>query len=149
MVEAKKELITDTKNDNVTLQAPEKKLYRTFIYFSIVALLIGGLMDLLQTIMRADDFTLPLGISYYQILTFYGMILALVMTKFFIIGFQFSLMEISVSISDKQIKWGWISFWNMAISTIITSIMILLCESSVLYRFYTPLKAHPLFYIGL
>lgn len=149
MVEAKKELITDTKNDNFTLQAPEKKLYRTFIYFSIVALLIGGLMGLLQTIMRAGDFTLPFGIGYYQILTVHGVILALVMTTFFIIGFQFSLMGKSVGISAKQLKWGWISFWIMAIGTIITTIMILLGESSVLYTFYTPLKAHPLFYIGL
>src|SRR5690625_3755011 len=146
MVEAKKELITDTKNDNFTLQAPEKKLYRTFIYFSIVALLIGALMGLLQTIMLAGDFTLPFGIGYYQILTVHGVILALVMTTFFIIGFQFSLMGKSVGISAKQLKWGWISFWIMAIGTIITTIMMFLGESSVLYTFYTPLKAHPLFY---
>src|SRR5699024_10136373 len=47
----------------------------------------------------------------------------------------------------KQLKWGWISYWIMAIGTIITTIMILVGESSVLYTLYTPLKAHPLFYI--
>src|SRR5699024_3930202 len=129
MAEAKKELITDTKNDNLTLQAPEKKLYRTFIYYSIVALYIGGLMVLLQPIMRSRDFTLPFGIGYYQILPVHGVILALVMTTFFIIGFQFALMGKSVGISAKQLKWGWISFWIMAIGTTITTIMILLGES--------------------
>src|SRR5699024_3379910 len=99
MAEAKKELITDTKNDNFTLQAPEKKLYRTFIYFSIVALLIGGLMCLLQTIMRAGVFMFSFVIGYYQILTVYVVILALFMTTFFIIGFQFALMGKSVGIS--------------------------------------------------
>src|SRR5699024_12493728 len=99
MVEAKKELITDTKNDNFTLQAPEKKLYRTFIYFSIVALLICGLMGLLQTIMRAGDFTLLFGIGYYQILIFNVVLLALVMYTIFIIGYQLSFMGNYIFIS--------------------------------------------------
>lgn len=149
MAKEKKALITDTLNDNFTLTKPEKKLYMAFIYVSIISLLIGGTMGLLQTIMRSGNFTLPFGIGYYQILTVHGVILALVMTTFFIVGFQFSLMGKSVGISDKQLKWGWIAFWVMTIGTLTTTIMILLGNSSVLYTFYTPLKAHPLFYIGL
>ncbi len=149
MAKEKKALITDTLNDNFILTKREKKLYMAFIYVSIISLLIGGTMGLLQTIMRSGNFTLPFGIGYYQILTVHGVILALVMTTFFIVGFQFSLMGKSVGISDKQLKWGWIAFWVMTIGTLTTTIMILLGNSSVLYTFYTPLKAHPLFYIGL
>src|SRR5690625_7127552 len=108
MAEAKKELITDTKNDNFTLQAPEKKLYRTFIYFSIVALLIGGLMGLLQTIMRAGDFALQFGIGYYLILTVHGVILSVVMTKFYIVCFQFAFMVMSGCMSGIRIVRGYI-----------------------------------------
>lgn len=139
----------ETKNDNFILSKPEKRLYMAFMYVSIVSLFIGGLMGLLQTIMRAGDFTLPFGIGYYQILTIHGVILALVMTTFFIIGFQFALMGKSVGISDSQRKWAWVSFWVMTVGTVITSTMIILGQSSVLYTFYAPLKAHPLFYIGL
>src|SRR5690606_13941235 len=89
------------------------------------------------------------GIDYYQVLTVHGVILALVMTTFFIIGFQFSLMAKTVGMTDAQRKWAWFSFWLMLIGTVITAIMILIGQGSVLYTFYAPLRAHPLFYIGL
>src|SRR5690625_3751021 len=150
MAEAKKELITDTKNDNFTLQAPEKKLYRTFIYFSIVALLIGGLMGLLQTIMRAGKFTLPFGIGYYQILTVHGVVLALVLTTYFIIGFMLaSQSKTAGTYSPSERKMAWIGFWLMTVGVILTTIYILLNKATVLYTFYAPLQAHPGFYIGL
>lgn len=131
------------------LSKKESKLYMTFLYVAFASLLIGGLMGLLQTLVRAGKFTLPFGINYYQILTVHGVILALVLTTFFIVGFQFSLMGKTTGISDKQLKVGWVSFWVMLIGTIITATMILLGEASVLYTFYAPLRAHPLFYIGL
>ncbi len=86
-----------------------KKLYMSFMYVTFGSLLIGGLMGLLQTLVRSGKITLPWGIGYYQILTVHGVILALVMTTFFIIGFQFTLMEKSVGMSDKQRKLGWLS----------------------------------------
>ncbi|PWA09256.1 cytochrome C [Pueribacillus theae] len=131
------------------LSKKESKLYMAFLYVAFASLLIGGLMGLLQTLVRAGKFTLPFGINYYQILTVHGVILALVLTTFFIVGFQFSLMGKTTGISDKQLKVGWVSFWVMLIGTLITATMILLGEASVLYTFYAPLRAHPLFYIGL
>jgi cytochrome c oxidase subunit I len=119
------------------------------MYVTFISLLIGGLMGFLQTLVRSGTITLPWGIDYYQVLTVHGVILALVLTTFFIIGFQFSLMGKTVGISQKQRKVAWISFWIMLIGTIITATMILLGKASVLYTFYAPLKAHPLFYIGL
>nr|WP_077320576.1 b(o/a)3-type cytochrome-c oxidase subunit 1 [Virgibacillus proomii] len=127
----------------------EAKLYMSFMYVTFISLLIGGLMGFLQTLVRSGTITLPWGIDYYQVLTVHGVILALVLTTFFIIGFQFSLMGKTVGISQKQRQVAWISFWIMLIGTIITATMILLGKASVLYTFYAPLKAHPLFYIGL
>jgi len=127
----------------------DARLYMSFMYVTYVSLLIGGLMGLLQTFVRSGKFTLPFGIDYYTILTVHGVILGLVLTTFFIIGFQFSLMGKTVGITAQQRKVGWWSFWIMLIGTIMASITILVGQASVLYTFYAPLRAHPAFYFGL
>ncbi|WP_036832852.1 b(o/a)3-type cytochrome-c oxidase subunit 1 [Pontibacillus litoralis] len=131
------------------LSRKEAKLSMAHMWVAFISLLIGGLMGLLQTLVRTGKVTLPFGIDYYQVLTVHGVILALVLTTFFIIGFQTTLMSKTVGMTDRQRKLGWLAFWVMTIGTIITAIMILLGEASVLYTFYAPLAAHPLFYIGL
>ncbi|WP_249871828.1 b(o/a)3-type cytochrome-c oxidase subunit 1 [Oceanobacillus saliphilus] len=133
----------------LTIGKKEANLYLSFIYVAFISLFIGGLMGLLQVLVRSGSFTLPWGIGYYQILTLHGVVLALVLTTFFIIGFQYALMGKTVGISDKQRKVSWLAFWVMTVGTAITAATILVGKASVLYTFYAPLKAHPLFYIGL
>ncbi len=139
----------DNPTMELNLSKAERRLYMAFTYVAFISLFIGGLMGLLQTLVRSGKFTLPWGIDYYQILTVHGVILGLVLTTFFIVGFQYALMGKTVGISKKQLTWGWISFWVMTIGTTMTAITILLGKASVLYTFYAPLKAHPAFYIGL
>ncbi|WP_186577849.1 b(o/a)3-type cytochrome-c oxidase subunit 1 [Aquibacillus kalidii] len=119
------------------------------MYVAFISLFIGGLMGLLQTLVRSGTLVLPFGISYYQLLTVHGVILALVLTTFFIIGFQFALMSKTVGMSDKQRDSAWFGFWIMLFGTVTTAITILLGKANVLYTFYAPLKAYPTFYIGL
>ncbi|WP_052111477.1 b(o/a)3-type cytochrome-c oxidase subunit 1 [Pontibacillus yanchengensis] len=136
---------------NIKSALPKKdaSLTMAHMWVAFISLLIGGLMGLLQTFVRTGKITLPFGIDYYQILTVHGVILALVLTTFFIIGFQFALMSKTVGMSNGQRKWGWIAFWIMLLGTTATAIMILLGKASVLYTFYAPLAAHPIFYFGL
>jgi cytochrome c oxidase subunit I len=131
------------------ISKPESRLAMAFMWVAFISLLIGGLMGLLQTFVRSGQFTLPFGIGYYQILTVHGVILGLVLTTFFIIGFQFVLMSKSVGMTNGQRKLAWLSFYIMLIGTILAATMILLGKASVLYTFYAPLQAHPLYYIGL
>lgn len=131
------------------LPAKDAKLSMAHMYVAFISLLIGGLMGLLQVLVRTGKMTLPFGIDYYQVLTVHGVILALVLTTFFIIGFQYALMSKTVGMSDGERKWAWISFYVMLIGTVVTAVMILLGKANVLYTFYAPLQAHPLFYIGL
>lgn len=133
----------------LTLSKKEKRLYWYFVGFAFIALFIGGAMGLLQVLERSGSFNLPAWLEYYQILTVHGVMLGLVMTTFFIIGFQFSLMGKSVGMSDTQRKLGWLSFWTMLAGTLMAATMVLLGKASVLYTFYAPLQAHPVFYIGL
>ncbi len=136
-------------NEIRVISKQDSKLYMAFLHVAFIALFIGGLMGLLQTLVRSGKFTLPFGIDYYQILTIHGVLLGLILTTYFIIGFQFALMGKTVGISPKQRFFGWISLWVMVLGTFLTSTIVILGKASVLYTFYAPLRAHPIFYIGL
>nr|WP_096270429.1 b(o/a)3-type cytochrome-c oxidase subunit 1 [Paucisalibacillus globulus] len=146
---AKNESQPKTSLQALPISKPESRLYMSYISVAFISLLIGGLMGLLQVLVRSGKFTLPAGIDYYQVLTVHGVILGLVLTTYFIIGFHFSLMGKTVGISIKQRKIAWIAFWIMVVGTVMTAVTILYGEASVLYTFYAPLRAHPVFYIGL
>lgn len=137
-----KELIRVDKRD--------AKLAMAHIYVAMISLLIGGLCGLLQVLVRSGQFELPFGIGYYQILTIHGVLLGLILTTFFIFGFQIAAVSrTSGTLTDKQRKLGWAGFFVMTLGTVMAAIMILLNEASVLYTFYAPLMAHWIFYLGL
>lgn len=134
----------------ISIDARDAKLSMAHIHVAYIALLIGTFAGLLQTLVRSGLVELPAGIGYYQLLTAHGVLLALVLTTYFIIGFLFSsLSKTAGAMTDGVRKTGWIGFWVMTIGVIITTIFILLNQATVLYTFYAPLKAHPAFYIGL
>lgn len=107
---AKKVIDKQTSALALPISKPESRLYMSFLSVAFISLFIGGLMGLLQVFVRTGKFTLPFGIDYYQVLTVHGVILGLVLTTYFIIGFHFSLMGKTVGISDKQRKIAWIAF---------------------------------------
>mgnify|MGYP005748390075 CR=1 FL=1 len=126
------------------------KLAMAHLYVAFIALLLGGLAGLLQTLVRSGEYTLPAGIGYYQLLTVHGVLLALVLTTFFIIGFQIAaLSKTSGTFTTRVRKSLWVGFWLMTIGTATTATTILLNQATVLYTFYAPLMAHPAFYLGL
>lgn len=137
-------------NGTWKVDARDGKLAMAHIYVAFVALALGGLAGLLQVLVRSGKLELPAGISYYTILTTHGVLLGLVLTTFFIIGFQFAAVSRTAgTLSDRVRFWGWVGFWLMTIGTAITAFYILIGEASVLYTFYAPLQAHAGFYIGL
>jgi len=137
-------------NEMVKVDRRDAKLALAHIYVAFIALALGGLSGLLQTLVRSGKFELPANISYYTILTTHGVLLGLVLTTFFIIGFQFAAVSRTAgTFSDRVRFWGWVGFWLMTVGTAITAFFILIGQASVLYTFYAPLQAHPGFYLGL
>ncbi|GLH62332.1 b(o/a)3-type cytochrome-c oxidase subunit 1 [Parageobacillus sp. G301] len=137
-------------NETMKVDRRDAKLALAHIYVAFTALALGGLAGLLQTLVRSGKFNLPSGISYYTILTTHGTLLGLVLTTFFIIGFQFAaISRTSGTLSDRVRFWAWVGFWTMTIGTAMTVFYILTGQASVLYTFYAPLQAHAGFYIGL
>jgi len=126
------------------------KLAMAHFYVAFTALAIGGLAGLLQVLVRSGKFTLPFGIGYYQVLTVHGVLLGLVLTTFFIMGFQHAASSYSSGTYSAGVrKTAWIGFWIMTTGTALAAVMVLLNKASVLYTFYAPLQAHPLYYVGL
>jgi cytochrome c oxidase subunit I len=138
------------KKDLLKVNRKDAKLAMAHLYVAFTALALGGLAGLLQVLVRSGRFTLPAGIGYYQVLTVHGVLLGLVLTTFFIIGFQHAAVSrTSGTYSNKSRFLGWIGFWVMLIGTVMSALMILLNEATVLYTFYAPLQAHWIFYLGL
>ncbi|TLS38985.1 b(o/a)3-type cytochrome-c oxidase subunit 1 [Pseudalkalibacillus caeni] len=128
----------------------DAKLSMAHLYVGYVAVLIGAIAGLLQTFVRSGAITLPAGIGYYQLLTAHGILLALVFTTYFIVGFLYAGMSRTMGrFYDLPYRLGWLGFIIMTAGTVLTTIMVLLNEGTVLYTFYAPLKASPWFYIGL
>lgn len=135
---------------NLKVDPRDAKLSMANMYVAFVALLVGGLAGLLQVLVRSGKFELPFGIGYYQVLTVHGVLLGLVLTTFFIVGFQLAAVsKTSGTFTNKQRMLGWIGFWVSLTGTVTAAVMVLLNEATVLFTFYAPLQAHALFYIGL
>ena len=129
------------------------KSIKRVIYLELaipVALLTLGLYHgLMQTIYRAGilhqtDFA---KLDYYQGLTLHGVINALVLTTFFAVAFGHAIMAFYLKIEPNK-KLTWLSFALMLAGTLMAAWAMLAGKASVLYTFYPPLKAHPLFYLG-
>ena len=110
---------------------------------------LAALMAVMQALSRANT-TLPFRSPsiYYLSVTAHGVLMALVFTTFFIMGLGFLIARTSLDRPLVNERLGWLGFWIALIGTIAASTVILLGKASVLYTFYPPLRAHPLFYIG-
>ncbi len=133
------------------LQPAEGRLVNTHVIAAFVALLLGGIAGLLQTLQRGARIDLPEGIGYYQLLTAHGVLMALVFTTLFILGFFYSGLAIVTEgeLFHEARVLAWAGFWTMLLGGACVIVPLLAGEASVLYTFYAPMQAHPAFYVGL
>lgn len=127
-----------------------KILNLTLLIIPMVLLFIGVYGGLMQTLFRAgivqsDPFV---GGDYYKGLTFHGVLNAIVFTTFFAVVLGNALVSYSLK---KRInsKIAWTAGILMLLGSVLAAAMIFAGEATVLYTFYPPMMAHPLFYIGL
>lgn len=119
----------------------------THIYTATLVLGIGALFGMLQGFSRANFITMPASFDYYRMLTAHGVLMALVFTTFFITGlFTYCVYESIPRV--RSLTLGWIGYCTMLVGTVMTTIVILAGDATVLYTFYAPLKASPYFYFG-
>lgn len=126
-----------------------KRIIIIELFVPVSLLTLGIYHGLMQTIYRAgllhDAAFLKLG--NYQGLTLHGVINAIVLTTFFAVAFGHATMAYYTK-KELNILNARISMWLMIGGTLMAAWAMLSGKASVLYTFYPPLKAHPLFYIG-
>jgi cytochrome c oxidase subunit I len=112
--------------------------------------LFGVYHGVLQVLYRAgiiQDVSF-LGIGYYQGLTAHGVINAIVLTTFFAVAFGHAVISQYLD-HGVSMAGAWIGFALMVGGTLVAAYPIFTGQANVLYTFYAPLKAHPLFYFGV
>ncbi|WP_175989641.1 cbb3-type cytochrome c oxidase subunit I [Bacillus sp. Marseille-Q1617] len=138
------------KNVSLGVSPQDAKLSKTYLLVAFIALLLGGILGLLQGLNRAGLLQLPPWLNYYQVLTAHGVLLVLVLTAFFTIGYFYAALSHTLGgLLPKVRKMAWIGFYMKTAGLVMAVIPILKNDASVLYTFYPPMAASPLFYIGL
>jgi cytochrome c oxidase subunit I len=129
------------------MNAPHR-LAAAHVGVAVAAFGVASIMGVLQGLSMADiGFPLRSESLYYLAVTAHGVLMALVFTTFFIMGLGYVFSYESLGrISGRGS--AWLGFWLAAGGSGIAAVTILRGQSSVLYTFYPPMQAHPLFYIG-
>lgn len=119
------------------------------IWVAVIAFLAAALMGAYQTIHRSGllpDIQIP--DIYFASVTTHGVLMGFVLTTFFIMGYGYY----TATSSLKQPLWkpgfAWAGFWVSLIGVLLAAVPLLTGNASVMYTFYPPLQASPLFYIG-
>ncbi|HEX7058130.1 MAG TPA: cbb3-type cytochrome c oxidase subunit I [Bacilli bacterium] len=128
----------------------DAKLSLSYLSVSFAALFVGGIMGLLQGLDRSGIMPLPAWLSYYQVLTAHGILMLLVFTSTFVVGYIYAGMSYTLDgLLPKVRRLGWIGFGLMVAGVVMVMTTVAMGDASVLYTFYPPLAASPYFYIGL
>jgi len=131
----------------------EKRFISVQIWFALAALSVGTFFGPFQALEHADinlyPFLKPLIKTYYQGLTLHGVLNALVFTTLFITGFHTFAVLRGLKRPLKWFTLGVVGFVMMLAGMLMAGTTMFLNQASVLYTFYPPMKASPIFYIGL
>ncbi|HLR41292.1 MAG TPA: cbb3-type cytochrome c oxidase subunit I [Virgibacillus sp.] len=150
METALKQTFKDKVDRSLGVNRDDARLTLTYFSVAFIALLIGGFLGLFQGLERAGLMELPVWMNYYQVLTAHGVLLVLVFTATFVVGYFYAALSHTLGgLLDKVRKMGWVAFGLMVIGVVFVTTTIVMGEASVLYTFYPPMQASPWFYIGL
>lgn len=116
---------------------------------AIVCLLVGALAAIGLVLTRWQAVHLLPAHLYYRFLTLHG----LNMLIFFIIFFEMAVLYFAgpILLNSRQPapKLGWLGFLLMVVGAVLVNYMVMIGKADVLFTSYPPLKADPLYYLGV
>jgi cytochrome c oxidase subunit 1 len=131
------------------IDAQAEKLIRVNAVVAVVALLVGAVAALLLALTRWQAIHLLPAEWYYRILGVHGMNMLI----FFIIFFEMAVLwfagTVLLNARPAAPRYGWFNFGMMLVGALMVEAMQWSGRADVLYTSYPPLKAHPLFYLGI
>ncbi|MFD0828532.1 cbb3-type cytochrome c oxidase subunit I [Neobacillus sp. M.A.Huq-85] len=137
-------------NKVMGISLEDARLSKSYIFVAFAAILLGGILGLVQGLNRAGLLELPSWLNYYQVLTAHGLLLVVVLTAFFTIGYFYAALSHNLGgLLPKVRMMAWIGFGVKIVGFVLAVIPIIMGDASVMYTFYPPMAAAPMFYIGL
>jgi len=134
----------------------EARVVRASFLSAFFALFLGAVFGIIQTLHRTDIARVIPSTDYYTLLTAHGVFLVISFTVFFLVGLFTWAVTRSLDRPVVNIKITWTWYAIMAAGITMTGVSILAgftdaidMSADVLFTFYAPLQAHPLFYTGL
>ena len=134
----------------------EARVVRAAFLSAFFALFLGAIFGIIQTLHRTDVARIIPSTDYYTVLTAHGVFMVISFTIFFLVGLFTWAVTRSLDRPLINIKITWTWYGLMATGMTLTGISILAgfvdsidMSADVLFTFYAPLQAHPLFYTGL
>ncbi len=125
------------------------KLGLANFWIAFVTFALAALLGLYQVLERSGMIPQLESVElYFGSVSSHGVIMGFVLTTFFIMGFGYW----SAGTSLKMPVWNkglaWFGFFLALLGTVMAAAMLFTGQASVLYTFYPPLRANPIFYIG-
>jgi len=118
-------------------------------WVALIALCVSAVLGVYQVVERSGIFpALDSPTLYFASVSTHGVLMGFVLTTFFIMGFGYYAATTSLKMDIPAKGFAWFGFWLALIGVVLSSIPLLSGNASVMYTFYPPLKAHPMFYIG-
>ena len=134
---------------SLKINAQAEALIKVNAVAATVSLLIGGLAAVLVLLTRWQVVHLLSPAWFYRILTVHGMSMLI----FFIIFFEMAVLYFaSAVLLNSRVatpRLAWASFWLMVGGALLVEVMMWTGNADVLFTSYVPLRAHPLYYLGV
>jgi cytochrome c oxidase subunit 1 len=129
--------------------AAVRKLALSHLWVAFAAFIVACFMGEYQVLERSGLIpALESPTVYFASVSTHGVLMAFVLTTFFIMGFGYTIASTSLKqpIWNKPLAWG--GFWLALFGVVLAALPLLSGKASVLYTFYPPMVAHAAFYIG-
>lgn len=129
--------------------AATRKLVLSNFWVAFIAFIVACFMGEYQVLERSGFISaLDSPSVYFASVSTHGVLMAFVLTTFFIMGFGYTIATTTL----KQPIWNkplaWVGFWVTLVGVVLAAIPLLTGKASVLYTFYPPMVAPAVFYIG-
>ena len=136
--------------DTTKRDAQASRLALANIWIAFITFLLAALMGVYQVAERSGFFPQIEVIElYFRSVSSHGVIMGFVLTTFFIMGFGYWISHTTLKIPLwGGNKLGWVGFLVSLGGTAMAASMLFIGKASVMYTFYPPLVAHPIFYFG-
>lgn len=136
-------------NHHETIANESKSIALTNMWVAFIFFAVAAILGVYQVAERSGLFpVLESPTLYFASVSTHGVLMGFVLTTFFIMGFGYHTAVTSLKMPLWSKTFSWLGFYVALIGVLMAAYPLLTGQASVLFTFYPPLKAHPMFYIG-